>query len=182
MNVVESYRDYVPPGWIRPAVERLLGSLAPEHIGGLGAVILTNAASLRDARTGRVRGRKYRRRECLGFYHRATRDGRAWIELIVDNIVPRWSLPLNPIRDAVVGFTLYHEIGHHLHETVGSAKRGGEASADDWAMRLLALHARRRYNFWIRVCGVVVLMIAPLIKDVAKRRLNPAAPAGSQWT
>lgn len=147
VRITENYRDYRPPSWFRPAVERLLGSLDPQHLGNLEAVVLTNSAAIGKGKSGRVSGRKYRLRECRGFYHHGTRDARPWIELVTDNIVGKFKRPLLDImRDLLVGPALYHEVGHHLHETVGSAARGGEASADDWSARLMEVHYRRCYR------------------------------------
>jgi hypothetical protein len=63
VRITENYRDYVPPTWFRPAIERLLGSLDPEHVGGLEAVVLTNSGAVGKGKTGRVGGRKYRRND-----------------------------------------------------------------------------------------------------------------------
>jgi hypothetical protein len=71
------------------------------------------------------------------------------VELVVDNILPpalpRVLLWFQVIRDARIAATLYHEIGHHLDSTIGAATRQGEAAADDWQMRLMTLHMRKRY-------------------------------------
>ena len=128
VEIYENYREYVPPKWVRPAVERLVGSLGPEHTAHLDSIVLTNAACLPKGKTNRVKGRKYTNQECRGFYHHAQGGRRAWIEIAVDNTLKPFShrtLPLNVLRDLVIGQVLYHEIGHHLHETLGSAQAVG---------------------------------------------------------
>jgi hypothetical protein len=55
---------------------------------------------------------------------------------------PRY-LDVQFVRDFVLGTVLFHEIGHHLHYTVGSAQRGGESSAHDWEVRLGLVHFRK---------------------------------------
>jgi hypothetical protein len=142
----ENYKDYTPPPWVKPAVERLLASLAPEHIAGLESIVLTDAASIGKGRTHRVGKRKYRRSECRGFYNPRTRTSAAWIQLVVDNVIAGWDTWMPRfLRDAIISRTLYHEVGHHLEHTVGAATRRGEAAAEDWRRRLARIHFGRRY-------------------------------------
>lgn len=158
-DVHERYSRYVPPAWLRPTVERLLGSLAPEHIEQLESIVLTDQSAIGKGKTRRVAGRKYRRSDCRGFYHARSNRGKAWIELIADNIVasaPGRLLWFQFVRDMYVAETLYHEIGHHLDASVGAAKRSGEAAAEDWRRRLSRIHFRQRYR-----------RIAPLLKLLA---------------
>jgi hypothetical protein len=148
MEIYESYKSYVPPRWVRPSIERLLKTLAPEHTGGLGAIVLTSSEAVGRGKTGRVGGRKYERRRCRGFYHYARPNQLPWIEVVVDSTighVPAWITAFNFCRDCILARTLYHEVGHHLDATVGSASRGGEAAAEDWRRRLTRLHNQRRY-------------------------------------
>ncbi len=154
-DIIDDYRDYTPPSWVRETVIRLLENLDPGHVGGLQSIVLTNSARLGKGKTNRVRGRKYRERDCRGFYHHAGRSGGAWIQLVVDNIVRHRRPRLKFMQDVIVGRTLFHEIGHHLHETIGSAKRGGEESADDWSHRLMDVFIRRRHR-WLTVLARVI--------------------------
>jgi len=173
VDIHENYRDYVPPSWVRATVERLMASLTAEHVGNLEAIVLTNSARVPKGKTNRVAGRKYQNRECLGFYHPATSQGRAWIELVVNNIVTQSGgrrLPsLNMVRDLLVGMTLYHEIGHHLHETLGSAERGGEASADDWSSRLSGVHIHKRYGHLESLFKIFGFLLSPVVNRLAAR-------------
>jgi hypothetical protein len=144
----EDFEDYVPPRWFQPTVERLLDSLSSAHTHGLSAIVLTNAT--RADRRKRTRAARRRRHGVpAGRYHYAYRGERAWVELIVDRIVAGIPRPLRHVqlaRDLIVGNTLYHELGHHLHETIGSAAQGWEPSAEAWRKRLAALHGRNRYR------------------------------------
>jgi len=161
VEIVENYKNYVPPEFVRGSMERLLGSLTPEHVGGLESIVLTNSGAVGRGKTHRIRGRKYRRNTCHGFYHSATLSERAWIEIIVDTTVvplPRALLLTNAVPDFLLAQTLYHEVGHHLDATVGSASRTGEAAAEDWRRRLTRIHMRRRY--WYLFPLLVVLRFA----------------------
>jgi hypothetical protein len=159
VEVRHSFKDYEPPRWLDKTVQRLLASLSEEHVAGLEAIVLTDSASIGKGKTNRVRGRKYKRNECLGFYHPAWKGQLPWIEIVVDNMlrgIPPRAFVLSSLRDFVIGDTLYHEIGHHLHETVGSAARGGEYSADDWSRRLRRIHEQRRHRYLrplLRIAG-----------------------------
>ena len=167
----ENYRQYQPPSWFQPTVERLLQSLDVQHTAGLRAVVLTDSGSIGRGKTGRVQGRKYQRSECLGFYHRAWRGEQPWIELVVDNIVSSHSRPLlrwQLFRDLYVAQTLFHEVGHHLDETIGSAARGGEASAEDWQKRLAKLHVRKRYRY-LRALRPVFRAAGWILRRIADR-------------
>src|SRR5262249_24155190 len=145
----EDFQDYVPPRWFQPTVERLLDSLSSAHTHALSAIVLTN--STRAVHRKRTRApRRQRHGTLAGRYHYASRGEMAWVELIVDRIVAPIPGPLRHMqlgRDIVVGSTLFHELGHHLHETVESAARGGEPSAEAWRKRLSRLHARKRYRY-----------------------------------
>jgi len=129
--------------------------------------MLTDAESIGRGKTRRVRGRKYDRNKCFGFYHPRTQGETAWIELVADNIVagmPRPLLRLQLMRDMVVSRALFHEIGHHLDATLGSGARGGEAAAEDWCRRLSRAHFRKRYWY-----------LKPVAKLIAAiRRLSDA--------
>ena len=133
IEIHESYKVFVPPPWFRPTVERLLISLRAEHLGRLQSVVLTDSASIGRGKTRRVEGKKYDRNSCRGFYHREWHGEPAWIQLVTDNIVAGYAasplLRLQPFRDQAVAEVLFHEVGHHLHTTVGSATSGGEKSA-----------------------------------------------------
>jgi hypothetical protein len=123
-------------------------SLRPEHVGNLQSIVLTDSASIGRGKTRRVSGRKYDRNACRGFYYQAWRGRPAWIQLVADNIVANCPAPLLRLqlfRDHEVAQTLYQEVGHHLHKTVGSAPRAGEETADYWRNRLFRIHFQRRY-------------------------------------
>jgi hypothetical protein len=148
VRIREDYRAYTPPGWVRRTVERLLGSLSEQHFAGLATIILTDSTAIGGGKTKRVGGRKYERRDCRGFYHARQPNEPAWIEVVIDNVVQVLPMPFNKIqlaRDLILAETLFHEIGHHLHSTIGSAARSHEAAAEDWCQRLTRLHFRKRY-------------------------------------
>jgi len=133
-----------------------------EHVGGLKSVILTDSGSIGTGKTRRVAGRKYDRNACRGFYHQQWRGQPAWIQLVADNIVadcPPSLLRVQFVRDQEVAETLYHEVGHHLHFSVGSAARGDEEAAEYWRRRLSRIHFRRRY-WYLRP---VFLVLKPFV-------------------
>jgi hypothetical protein len=72
---------------------------------------------------------------------------------------------LQVIRDLEVAEVLYHEVGHHLHMTVGSATRGGEEAAEYWRKRLTVIHFKRRY-WYLRPIVPVLKALVPLVRRV----------------
>jgi hypothetical protein len=154
--VREDYREYRAPGWVRPTVERLLGSLSPQHVAGLSAVVLTDSATA-DARKVR-RPRRNRRGVVLGRYHPAWTGNQPWIEIVVDRVVascPRYVAWLQWARDFTLAEVLFHEVGHHLDATVGAPARSGEPAAEAWSRRLYWLHFRRRHRYLLRLLRVL---------------------------
>jgi len=122
----------------------MLGSLSDGHINGLGAIVLGDAA--RATKRKMKTARRNRHRIFIGRYHHAWKQDRAWVEIVVDlalDRVPARYIDLQFVRDFALGTVLFHEIGHHLHYTIGSAGRGGESSADDWEVRLALIHFRK---------------------------------------
>jgi hypothetical protein len=168
VHVREDYTTYATPRWTRPTVERLLLSLYPSHVNGLSAIVLTDSNKA-DARKNGRRIRGNRRGVVVGRYHPASVASQAWIEIVVDRVVtdlPQRLTWLQLVRDFGMASVLFHEIGHHLHATVGSAARGGELSADDWRLRLSAVHFNRR--FWY------LRPILPLLSRFARRMAKSA--------
>ena len=100
VEISESYRESGHQKWMRSTVERLLDSLSPELLTGLGTIVLTDAASISPGKTHRARGLKHDGNTCLGFYHPRTRGETAWIELVGDNIVG--GLPRPPTTPGIL--------------------------------------------------------------------------------
>src|SRR2546428_1732108 len=101
-EIRESFKNYGPPRGLMESVQKLLSIVPAEQIRALEAVVLTDAESIGRGRTQRVRGRKYARRDCRGFYHPAERHNAAWVEIVVDNVlagVPRFALSVPLIRE-----------------------------------------------------------------------------------
>ena len=150
----ENYQDYSPPIFVRKTVSKLLSRLPEPYLSGLEAVVLTNAVAIGKGKTRRVGIRKYKRNECLGFYHHKSKGEVAWIEIVVDNIIassfgpqlPRFLRYIPPVREGAFGTVLYHEMGHHLDHTIGPLGRGSESSADAWRDKLLVAYFIK--NYW----------------------------------
>jgi len=166
--VVTSFKTFEAPRWLLPTVACLLATVPPGHAQSLSHVLLTDSDSIGRGKSARVRGRKWNRRDCCGFYHRATPRSPAHIVVIVDNVLRGLPGALRSIpffREHALGRTLYHEVGHHLNLIVGSTSRPGEAAAESWSTRLLRQHWRSRHQISravFRVLGTVVLPIARL--------------------
>lgn len=182
-DIVESYRAHAAPKWVRESVTRLLNATAPAHVNGLGAIVLTDSASMPRGKTHRVSGRKYNKQECRGFYHPPWNGREAWIELVVDNMVADFPKPLWRVqfmRDLTVSRTLFHEIGHHVHGTVASAARSSEVAADKWCERLTGLYFRRRYWYLLPLFRIVGPLFTMLLRRLTSRSGGRASRAADR--
>jgi len=154
-----SFRSYVPPGGLVKSVHKLLSIIRPDRIRAIEAVILTDSDSIGRGRTQRVRGRKYDRRDCRGFYHPAGQHNTAWIEIVVDNVlagVPPLAQAIPLVRELLLADTVYHEVGHHLQQTYGAA--AGEGVAEKWARRTGQRFLRKHYR-WLFVLTWPIVMV-----------------------
>jgi hypothetical protein len=152
VEIIEAYHGYQPPADTRVLVTDLLATVPTPQLLGLARVVLTNSAALTGARKrarSRARGRKVRHAtEAAGLYHQEWRGEPAWIEVFVDRVhanVPKPLLRLAFVRRNLLGFVLYHELGHHLHQTQRPEHRERESVADDWGRKLLQAHLRARH-------------------------------------
>ena len=126
--IYEDYVSYTPPRWLRPTVVRLLSSIPETYQNGLASIVLTNAARVAGRKSYR-RQRKNRHALMVGGYHPRAKGSEPWIEIIADRTISPADRSLSFFqwaRDIVVARVLFHELGHHLHATIGSAERGGE--------------------------------------------------------
>jgi hypothetical protein len=151
VDVVEAYRAFAMPSNVRTSVAELLAAVPPEFLTGLKRVVLTNSGALSGARKrGRSwsRGRKARHADVAGLYHAAWQGQAAWIEIFVDRTLdgpPRWLLRLRLVRNLLLAFTLFHELGHHIHEVQRPEHKEQEAAADEWRHRLSRDYVRREH-------------------------------------
>jgi hypothetical protein len=163
----ERYEGYEPMLGVRPAIERLLSGLPPGYLSGLESLVLTNSQAVGRGKTGRVRGRKFKRNECLGFYHPVSASCGPWIEIIVDRIIPV-EFPKIVQREflfeILLSKTLFHEVGHHLDVTIGSPARAGERAADAWSEILRKEFFRKNHKVLTPVIRAALRLFAPSIK------------------
>jgi hypothetical protein len=168
ISIYENYKNYTPAKTVRRTIERLLSSVPTGHLAGLASVVLTNSQALGKGKTKRIRGRKYPENTCLGFYHAASQNSGAWIEVVIDNVTntaPEICLRWKFLSDLIFSETLFHEIGHHLDATIGSPARTGEAAADEWSRRLRKRHFRRRYWYLLPLLRLASTILKPRIKE-----------------
>jgi hypothetical protein len=161
-NIVEAYRDYIPPQCVQKMVDELLGAVPPRYLVGLQTIILTNqAAQPRNRKQQKIwsRNRRIKLVEALGYYSGASRSSRASITLHIDNIFkgasPR-SLRIPLMRYYPLASVLYHEIGHHIHAEHNPVYEGKENVAEDWSDKLLKGFYRTHYWY-----------LMPLLKPLA---------------
>ena len=168
-----SFSGYEPPFDLAPIVRRMLESVPREYLLGLGEVVLTNRNALtRKQRRSVVksRRRKVSVGEVRGLYHPAFNEGRAWIEIFVDNTLRGWErsgwLRIPLLREAKIGDVLFHEIGHHIHFSHRPEYREREDVADVWKVRLQRQYAASRFR-WMASLG---RLLRPLLGSFMDRQ------------
>jgi hypothetical protein len=174
--IYENYKDYEPPGYAYPTISKLLSNVPNHYLSGLQSVVLTNSAAIGDGKTRRVAGKKYFRRECLGFYHPKRKGEEPWIEIVVDNVMADFFRPDMPKILARISFlqkmafsdTLYHEVGHHIDHTIGAPAPSGEAAAEAWKDRLVVSYFKKHYRCLMPILRLVIGLLRPILE----KRLN----------
>jgi hypothetical protein len=92
------------------------------------------------------------------------------VDTVVES-VPRPLLRLPPWRDLEISSVLFHELGHHIHDTHDPEHREPEVVAEAWCVRLSRAYFRRRY--WYLVPLIVALRpFGAMIVRRAERRME----------
>ncbi len=142
-EIIEFYGDYEPPFDVGRVVRGLLRLVPPGSLAGLQSIVLTASSQLPSRerrRKKRHRGRSFLGKDARGCYRAPRRGAPASIELYVDNMVKHRSpeeLADELGRARIVGSTLFHEIGHHIHHRRRKRNVDSEIAADEWEARLL---------------------------------------------
>jgi hypothetical protein len=113
---------------VKPYILDLIKCAPAKHWAGLDYILLTDAAG--QSRSERRKKSKSRKRkvssnESLGLYRQSWSGKKPYIQLHVDAILGDRKRPKNPlcclafplVRRHRFAYTLYHELGHHIHHT-----------------------------------------------------------------
>jgi hypothetical protein len=152
IEIRESYKGYSPPLNVMGIIQKLVDFVPDKLLVGISHVVITNTGALsHDRRRMKIwiRGKKYSIMESFAVYYPKSREERAYIEIFVDNIIKYYSslwLKVPCYRAIVFADVLYHEIGHHLQDTVYPEYRDGEDAAEEWMDELLSLFIKK--NYW----------------------------------
>lgn len=159
-RVLEHYGSVQSRTKLRGAVERMLSHLPRGYFARFGHVTLRDAGSLtRNERAKREKAGPSK--HLLGTYYGPTSRQPAHIDLFVDAIFDgRSKLLVNipPVRDVLLGRTLYHELGHHIQRVVRPEHRDPEEVAEEWRRRLLRTYFRKTYWYLFPVLWPVTLL------------------------
>lgn len=94
--------------------------------------------------------------------------------LSVVSLVWRPSQPWNPLAALRTEFTLYHEIGHHVHRGMSGPKESEEAFADTYAQRMFRSAHPKLGKRWTEM----LIVPSHLRRKIRRaRRLIPRPPA-----
>src|SRR3989338_1228999 len=164
VEITKSYIGYSPPLDLAASIQLLISYVPPQYLTGLKRITLTNSSGLshEERREKTWSGRKrVRVADALAFYQRGNPTSPARIELFVDNICNSWPTQLLRIpllRHCVLANTLYHEIGHHIHEAVQPEHAEREAIADRWTRKLTTGFVKKRYWYLLPIAFVMTMV------------------------
>lgn len=179
--IIEAFQGYCPPFEATNLIRRMLQNVPPQFLIGLHAIVLTNVAALsrreRNQRT-RGRGQRFALGSALGYYSQALKGEPARITILVDNIEKQWGrswLRIGFIRDLELSKTLFHELGHHIHQIHRPEYEGKENVADKWSRELSRRFMRDRYWYVLPLLVPMALMFRigkEIVKFYRKLRVN----------
>lgn len=168
------------PAPILKSARLLLHALSPDHLSGLGQIVLRRSDELsrreRSKPTKRRKGRG-RIKDARGLYYERTPQRLAYAVIFVDRVLSSWPaffFRIGLLRDHAVARTLYHEIGHHLHRTRNPWKVDAETAAEEWRRVLFRQYGQKRY--WYALPALYV--IRGVLRLLRGRRRGSAVPSG----
>jgi hypothetical protein len=170
VTIRQHFRELHPRASLGRVVLSAIQSVPAKHVVGLKLVLLRDVASLTRAEKNWKTRREAKLEECKGLYIRGRGKRPPKIDLFIDNIIHEWPLLFNclPVfRALLVGNTLFHEIGHHIHYHTQPSKRDPESVAEYWQGRLLASFIRKNYRYSLPLLRLVQLTL-PVVRLIAR--------------
>lgn len=149
IQVVQAYKNYVPPIDAVGVTQLLLNYVPQEYHRELAEIVLTNSAALsRQRRKERVKSGTTVA-NVRGLYYEAWNGRPARIEIFLDKTLqscPPLLLKLPILRTFVLSEVLYHEIGHHMQFLDGrNSGRQQEKLAEQYERQLFDLFLKKHY-------------------------------------
>jgi hypothetical protein len=170
VKIVEHYYNYYPPVPVYRSLKLLLRHVPEEHLRGLRQIILTNSEQLHGRKKITSEKRRIRPSDCLGLY------GEGHIRLIMDRVFepyPTIFLLVPLFKTHAIGETLYHEIGHHIHEMQEPGFRDRkEEVADEWSDKLMRIFIKQRY-WYLAPIRILLKPFWPLISRLQAKLDQP---------
>ena len=184
-QIIEAFNGYDPSFPVTKLVRKMLRSVPPKFLGGLHAVVLTNAAALsRQQRKKRGLGTRTPIEETLGYYSEVWMGEPARITLLLDNIEkqwPGWWWRIGFIRAMAVSRTFFHELGHHIHRVHRPKYEDREDVAKKYSRKLSSQFLLGRYWYLVPIAAPIALIVG-LASDVKGlvRRLRARGQRGAK--
>jgi hypothetical protein len=169
----ENYGAYKPSLNARKTVESLIASIEPEYLQGLGSIVLSSQFDLpRTKRRKKFlsRGSKYSTSAIQAYYQAQWKGQPAFIELYIDKIlapIPSWFARFPTVGFLTIGKVFFHELGHHIHQTIRPEFKEKEDVADQWSRKLMKNAFLKHYRYAVPFLRPAVkLMAAPIERVV----------------
>ena len=151
--------------------KRMVKGLPSNRLQGLRAIVLTNTEGFnRKKRRKKTwsRQKKLSLTKCAGWYRPGIHGEQAEIEIIVDSIqnnYPTLMLRSRFLTDFIFSSVLFHEIGHHIHDTQEPEFINQEDAADKWQRKLNKKYFWKKYWYFL----VLLVPISKVINRLRKR-------------
>lgn len=140
------------PKYLEEIITNLLTNIPSIYFQGINNVLLINSSDLnRSRRKSKTKSSKnIKIVESYGLYHPKYKGQEPYIELFLDNIFKNYhknvfKIPI--LKEILFAYTLFHEIGHHVHYSYKPERMNEEKIADEWAEYLTLQYITKR--FWI---------------------------------
>jgi len=157
---IKEYYINKPKVDVRKIVERLLLGVSPQHLEGLGEIVICDTARFKE---------NYGDKEKVSIARYISTKGEClpWIEILVDRIYsgfPSYVLRISFVSDLILSDYLYHEIGHHIQKTQRSRDEEYEAAAEKWRKALQKQYFLRKYWYMTIPLALIFLPFERQIK------------------
>jgi hypothetical protein len=159
LKILAEGKRFDSPINFRRSIERLLEGIPAKYLAGLDCVVLRDTSGF--SQYEKKRSEHDRTKVLTGAYYRRARKTPPRIHLFVDNIVGRNSfwLRMALIRELLLAGPLFHELGHHIQESIIPEHKDKEATAEAWSQRLTREYFQSHYRYTLPMLRVLRAII-----------------------
>ncbi len=163
-KITENYSQQTNLPSYTSTVKKLLKYVPQHWLDGLKEIILTDTTSLpRKSRRQKLgdKGHRAFAGKCNGYYSQGDANSPASVTLLMDNVMdlPKLLRIIPLLKYFLIGYTLYHEIGHHIHKYIKPEYKKKELVAQDYNRKLLNKMMFTRYWYFVPLFFILAMII-----------------------